>query len=108
MDRADQVLDVHEGAGDQPTGLPRGVQLGGKVRWQEDWFFVGAYGKVAFGATQQSVLINGSTTVHSATLGDQTATGGILALPSNIGDYRRTIFGIVPEAGINFGVEFTY
>src|SRR5262249_27388429 len=33
--------------------------------------------------------------------------GGILALPTNIGNRERTDFAIVPEGGINFGYKIT-
>ena len=31
--------------------------------------------------------------------------GGILALPSNIGSYSRSVFGVIPEAGLTLGVQ---
>jgi hypothetical protein len=37
----------------------------------------------------------------------QAASGGILALPTNIGDYDRAVFSIVPEFGINADVNLT-
>ena len=81
-----------------------GLQLGGQVRWDEDWFSICAFGKVALGANDQMVDINGSTTLNTPGAASQTASGGVLALPSNIGNYNRTIFGVVPEVGLKFGV----
>ena len=81
-----------------------GVNLGGRLSWQYDWFSITAFGKVAVGATEESVRINGSTTLV-APAGTQNAVGGILALPSNIGSYSRTVFGVVPEAGFQLGVQ---
>jgi hypothetical protein len=81
-----------------------GMQVGGGVRWDEEWFFVGAFGKAAFGATHQTYDINGATTLITPG-GNQTATGGILALPTNIGQHDHTVFGFVPEVGLNVGFK---
>jgi hypothetical protein len=83
-----------------------GLQLGGAVTYEKDWFFMTAQGKVAFGPTVQHAIINGQSTLLDPA-GNQTAPGGVLALPSNIGNYRRTTFGIVPEVGLNLGVNLT-
>lgn len=83
-----------------------GLQLGGRLRFEGNWFFVDTYGKVGLGATDERVNIAGSTTAFTGG-GSQTATGGLLAVGSNIGQYSRTVFGVVPELGINVGVEAT-
>ncbi len=79
-----------------------GVQLGGRVSWEEEWFCVSVFGKASLGPNDERVSIRGSSTslVNGTT---QTVPGGILALPSNIGEYRRTVLGFVPEAGITLG-----
>jgi hypothetical protein len=66
------------------------------------------FAKLALGGTRQSTSIAGSTTVLSPS-GAVTASapGGILALPTNIGSHNRTVFGILPEFGLNLGVELT-
>src|SRR5581483_95972 len=61
-------------------------------------------GKVALGATQQRVNINGFSTLITPT-GNTVAQGGILALPSNQGEHTRFVLGVVPEVGVNFGVD---
>jgi hypothetical protein len=83
-----------------------GLQIGGSLTWEKDWFFMTAQGKVAFGPTVQQAVINGQSTLFDP-MGNQTAPGGVLALPTNIGNFRRTFFGIVPEVGINLGVNVT-
>jgi hypothetical protein len=88
----------------ETTNTFYGVNLGGRIRWQYDWLSVTAFGKLALGATEQTVRINGSTTLN-APAGTQTAVGGILALPSNIGSYSRTVFGVIPETGLTLGVQ---
>jgi Putative beta barrel porin-7 (BBP7) len=83
-----------------------GMQVGGRLRWEEDWFFVSVFGKVALGETQQKVSINGATTFITPG-GNYVTSGGVLALPSNIGTYHRNIFGIVPETGLTVGADIT-
>ena len=81
-----------------------GVNLGSQVRWERSWLSLSAYGKVALGMTEEKLRIQGSTTLITPA-GNQTAPGGILALPSNIGNYSRSVFGVVPEAGLTLGIE---
>ena len=37
----------------------------------------------------------------------QTANGGVLALPSNSGSFERSVFGLVPEVGLDLSVNIT-
>ncbi len=83
-----------------------GLQIGGRAGWEQNWFSVTGYGKIAMGATDQSIDINGSSTLFSQA-GNQVATGGLLALPSNIGHYTKNVFGFVPELGLTVGVIVT-
>ncbi len=76
------------------------------MRYETAWFNVGLFAKIALGASDQEVDINGTTTLFSPT-GNQTTPGGILALPSNIGDHNRTLLCFVPEGGISVGVNLT-
>src|SRR5207302_1975075 len=96
-------LDLTDSLADQDsfrtTNNFYGGQVGGSLRWEGEWFSVCGYAKVALGATDQTADIAGSTTLITPG-GTQTASGGILALPSNIGQHHRTAFGVVPEAGL--------
>jgi hypothetical protein len=83
-----------------------GPQIGGRIRWDHNWFTLDGTTKLAVGASDQRTTIDGSTTAFSAA-GAQTTNGGILAVPSNIGNHNRTIVGIIPEFGLNLGVELT-
>jgi len=91
------------------TNQFNGVNTGFRLRWQSgfNWLAFAGYGKVAFGATQQTVDIAGVSTAHLAS-GDQSANGGILALSSNIGSHERTIFGVIPEGGASFIILLTH
>jgi Putative beta barrel porin-7 (BBP7) len=81
-----------------------GLQLGTGFNWEGKWIYAGAYGKIAVGVTDQEVDITGSTTYLNP-LGTQVAGGGVLALPSNMGQHTRDALGWMPEGGINFGVK---
>src|SRR5262249_16689479 len=35
----------------------------------------------------------------------QVASGGVLALPSNIGRQNQTVFGFIPDVGMNVGIK---
>ena len=62
------------------------------------WFAMTGHGKLAVGQTRQTVEIEGVSGATTAA-GPQSAFGGILALPSNMGTHKRTVFGIIPEGG---------
>jgi hypothetical protein len=56
--------------------------------------------KCAFGNNTEQVNINGFTT--ATTLGQSvTVPGGLLTQPTNIGNYRRDVFAVLPEANLN-------
>jgi hypothetical protein len=83
-----------------------GPQIGARASWEYGAFNVDGFVKLAVGASRQETNISGSTTLVTPN-GNQVANGGILALPSNSGAHRRTVLGIVPELGVNLGVELT-
>jgi len=84
-----------------------GPQVGARLNWEERWFTLGAFSKLALGATVERTDINGSTTLVIPGQGTQTANGGVLALPSNSGSFSRSVFGIVPECGSDLSVNIT-
>ena len=69
--------------------------------WTWDMLF-----KVAFGNVRESVSINGSTIIDEGA-GPQTFTGGLLAQRTNIGNYSRDRFALVPELGVTIGYQLT-
>ena len=73
-----------------------GLQIGSSAKWETDMFYVERFGKLGLGVNNQEVDINGQTALD----GTRVTSGGILALPSNIGNHSRTTFGIVPESGL--------
>ncbi len=83
-----------------------GLQIGGRVRWDLDWLSLCAYGKFAVGPSVQQVSISGQTMLTDPTA-PAVAQGGVLALPSNSGVFRRTVFDFIPEAGLNVAINVT-
>ena len=57
------------------------------------------------GDTVQILDINGSQRFVSPTGVVQNFTGGLLALPSNIGHFTNNAFSVVPEIGVNLGYQ---
>jgi hypothetical protein len=62
--------------------------------------------KVALGTNAQKVRISGSTELIEAGV-PETFTGGLLAQRSNIGNYERDEFAVVPELGATLGFHVT-
>ncbi len=76
-----------------------GGQIGINAHYGDGCWNLDLLAKVALGGVAQHVGINGTTVVTSP---DGTATnnsGGILALVSNMGGYRRSRFAVLPEFG---------
>ncbi len=63
--------------------------------------------KLALGATRQIAEINGATVFTQPGQSPRLSTGGLLALPTNIGHYTRDVFSVVPELGLNVGYQCT-
>jgi hypothetical protein len=86
-----------------------GAQAGVRARFDWKRFFTSATVKFAMGAMVQSASISGSLVTNDNTnFGPtQTFSGGYFALPTNIGNYSRTVFAVVPEIGLNLGYQIT-
>jgi hypothetical protein len=54
---------------------------------------------------RQTVNIDGSTTIVEPAGAPLTSTGGLLALPTNIGGYARDRVGWIPEFTLTFGYK---
>lgn len=81
------------------TGLDIGFRRG---RWSLDLL-----GKIALGNTHQELNINGSTQFAVPGLPLSVQRGGLYALPTNIGEFTRDRFAVVPEVGIIVGYQIT-
>lgn len=90
----------------------RNVFLGPQIGLECDYvwrnFVAQFYGKIALGGTNQAVSIRGGSGGLAA---DGASTGpfpiGFLAEPTNIGDYDRTVLGLVPELGFTLSYQCT-
>lgn len=84
-----------------------GGQLGG--RFTQEWgaFSLSLLGKVALGATQELVTVTGYSSAVTPGQPTVTAPGGVLALPSNIGQHYQSQFAVVPEGTLTFGWQLT-
>lgn len=83
-----------------------GPQIGTRLSWEYGYANFDFFAKLALGGSVQRTTIEGATTLVTPN-GNTVAPGGIIALPSNNGTYTRTILGIVPEFGVNVGVDVT-
>jgi hypothetical protein len=86
-----------------------GVQLGARGRYDWGPLFATGTVKVGIGAMRQTVEISGFLVTDDFTDSGsaQRFAGGYFALPSNIGDHSRTVFGVVPEATLHVGYQIT-
>jgi hypothetical protein len=84
-----------------------GGQLG--LRQTFNWrnWQIDMTGKCALGSTQQRVNIDGATIITPPGGAPNAFTGALLAQPTNIGEYSRSVFSVIPEAGINIGYHVT-
>ena len=62
-------------------------------------------GKVAVGSSRQTVEIYGQTVTDPGQASQQVFDGGILALRSNSGSYKRDDLAVVPELGFNVAYQ---
>jgi hypothetical protein len=78
-----------------------GANFGLRAKWEHDYCFVDVFGKIAVGVNAQVVDVFGVSTLN----GTASAPGGLLALPTNIGEHSRRHFSYVREAGFNVGCD---
>jgi hypothetical protein len=84
-----------------------GGQAGIDGRYYFGRFSIDARATVALGATTQTIDIGGSQRFISPSGTVTGFTGGLLALPSNLGRHNQTHLSVVPEVGVNLGYQFT-
>jgi Putative beta barrel porin-7 (BBP7) len=83
-----------------------GGQVGATAEWQRGRWNLQTTGKFALGATTQSIDIDGGQQITSAH-GNRQFNGGLLALPSNIGNHSQTRLSYVPEINFKLGYNLT-
>jgi hypothetical protein len=85
-----------------------GGQLGldAEARWGR--WSLQSLTKVALGNVREVVDINGGTVVNNPAVGRSVfETGGLLALPTNIGHYSQNRFAVLPEESLILGYQVT-
>jgi hypothetical protein len=84
-----------------------GGQLGVDGEYRTGRWFIGGRAQIALGVTNETVDISGFQSVTTLAGQRQTFTGGLLALPSNIGQSTVNRFSAVPQVGLKIGYNVT-
>ena len=82
-----------------------GGQVGARAELRRGPLFMNMTAKVALGATDEVVRIDGATVITSRGGATTAMPGGLLALPTNIGRFSQSRFAVVPEVGVNVGYQ---
>lgn len=82
-----------------------GGQLGARAEVRRGPWFANVRGTVALGNTHQVVNIFGGQVFTAPNGGVSSFRGGLLALPTNLGNFSRDRFSVVPEIGVNLGYQ---
>ena len=78
-----------------------GGQLGINSQHYFGCWSVDLLAKLALGGMSQTVTISGNTVVTPPGGASTSSAGGVLALPSNMGQFTRSRFAVIPEFGVN-------
>jgi hypothetical protein len=84
-----------------------GGQVGIEGRWQRDRWTVDGRFKLALGVSEETLTVKGFQDVLFGNGVRQTFVGGLLALNSNIGQFDRDRFAVVPEFSVSVGYYLT-
>jgi hypothetical protein len=84
-----------------------GAQIGTRFEWGGDCLSLITTLKTAIGTNDESVNIQGNTSVTNGAFGFPSGTtpGGVFAQPSNIGSHRQDEFAVVPQADVEIAVR---
>jgi len=83
-----------------------GGQVGGQLEYSVGPLRIEAIGKVALGATQETVKIKGSRELQQFDGTEFISGSALLAGPGNIGNHHQSEFCVVPEGDLNLNVDF--
>ena len=78
-----------------------GLQVGMLFERRKGCWSVEALGKIGLGNMRQRVAVRGHTITTEPAPFPLGTEGGMLALPSNIGEYQRNQFAFIPELNVN-------
>ena len=82
------------------------VGIRGTYQWCDRVSLTGDV-KVAVGETHEQTNINGFFTVPAGVVNPDPRPGGLLTTQSNIGNYTKDRFAVVPEVGLKLGYDLT-
>jgi hypothetical protein len=91
----------------QTTNDFYGGQIGLAGHLEEGRWSLDATSKLGMGVNARAVIINGQTVFTSPGLPSLPFSGGLLALPTNIGRHSSSGFSVIPEVGGNLGYQLT-
>jgi hypothetical protein len=83
-----------------------GGQIGAEFQYLCGRFAIGGMAKLAIGATQEIITIDGNTTVFPVNGAPVPLSGGNFAT-NQIGRYTQARFALAPEGGLNVGYQIT-
>jgi uncharacterized low-complexity protein len=84
-----------------------GGQVGFVSEWRSGRLVLGARGLIAVGNTHKEASVSGSTAAAIPGIGAAQTFTGVLAQPTNIGNYERNEFAYVPEGSVTVGLQVT-
>lgn len=85
-----------------------GGQIGTRLTWQRDRFSFDITGKLALGATCETVNVQGTTVQYPGnSYTPNIYPGGFFAQPSNIGRTTATQFGVIPSVELKLSYAVT-
>lgn len=87
-----------------------GGQIGLRGEWSYGCWFFGSTVKVAIGDSHQVLRVRGTSTTNTGLnyltqIPVTTVPGGVYAQPTNIGDYERDRFAVLPEVSLRLGLQ---
>jgi hypothetical protein len=83
-----------------------GADLGFRAHMHRGRWSLKVLAKIALGNTNQTVNIDGETIVVAPNQPVQVYDAGLLALDTNSGVYRRNMFTMIPQLGLELGYQF--
>jgi hypothetical protein len=82
-----------------------GGQIGTRFDWRNGRWMAQAWAKIAVGQTSERVDITGATAIFPRTQLPLLLPGGLYAVRGNSGQFTCDKFAVVPELGVNLGVQ---
>ena len=84
-----------------------GGEVGMRFELQRNRWGLELFPRIAIGDTHSTVTIGGQTITTDSTGTETTRAGGLLAQPTNIGQYVRDNFTVVPEFDLTMSYQLT-